>query len=259
VGFPPRYGACAALIAAIALVPTAPDVALAQARFGDFVLVPGVDAMSDRDLTYLSTAAVGTSTSGEEAHLMWRCSGPRLAVVLHAPELAERAGPIPVRWRFDQGSASDRRPWRVSSVEAMAYASETEIYPFSELAASSSAVLMRTEDDSGRRYDYRFNLRGLNAGLNRLACVSHLDVLGHRRLAALFARARLPAAGAAEEGALERLVEEFPFVGHRTQRRYSPSDESCWRALWAVEEINFFRTETEARASGYARGGSCAF
>jgi hypothetical protein len=243
---------------ALAMALSAPGVALAQTRFGDFVLVPGVDAMSDRDLTYLSTAALGASPSGEDAHLMWRCSGPRLSLVLHAPELAERPGPIPVRWRFDQGPASDRRAWRVSSLEAMAYASETEVYPFSELASTSTTVLMRTEDDAGRRYDYRFNLRGLNSGLNRLACVSHLDVLGQRRLAALYARARLPAGGASEEGALERLVEEFPFVGHRTQRRYSAASESCWRALWAVDEINFFRTEADARASGYARGPSCA-
>lgn len=231
--------------------------ATAQTRVGDFLYVPVTDAMSDRDLSYISTVALPDGGAAPDARLLWRCSGATIEVVLHAPDLAQRAGPIPVRWRFDSDPASDREAWRVSSLEPLAFAPESTIYPFSEIAAAARTVLIRAEDREGRRHDYRFSLTGLNNGLNRLGCARHLEVLGRRRSVALFERASLSAGQALEEGGIPRLVEEFPFVGHRTQRRYMASTERCWRTLWKVEEIVFFRGERDARAQGFAKGQGC--
>jgi len=245
------------ILTAMVLASSGAGVA-AQARIGDFVHVPGADPMSDRDLSYVGTYALDRTPEAGDAHLMWRCSGSVIELVLEAPELADMTGPIPVRWRFDGEPASDREAWRVSTLEPMAYAPEPTIYPFSEVAAMARTVLMRAEDDQGRRHDYRFGLAGLNDGLNRLACARHLEVLGQRRTMALFERASLDAANALDEGGIDRLLERFQFVGHRTQRRYLQSNAACWRTLWKVDEVVFFGVEREARAEGYAKGHGCA-
>lgn len=231
--------------------------AAAQTRIGDFVHVPGADPMSDRDLSYVGTYALGRVPDQGEAHLMWRCSGTVIELVLEAPELADVQGPIPVRWRFDGEPASDREAWRVSTLEPMAYAPESTIYPFSAVAASARTVLMRAEDGQGRRHDYRFGLSGLNNSLNRLACAQHLEVLGQRRTMALFDRAGMDPDQALDEGGIDLLLQRFEFVGHRTQRRYLQSSETCWRTLWKVEEVVFFRVEGLARTGGYAKGHGC--
>jgi hypothetical protein len=138
------------------------------------------------------------------------------------------------------------------------HAPEATLYPFSLFAAEASSVLMRAEDAEGNAHDYRFSVRGLDAGLGRLACSRHLELLGQRRLSALFANAGLGAEGVAGEEGMSRLQREFPFVGHLTQRRYATASESCWQMLWDVSDVVFFRTEQEARAGGFAKASSCA-
>jgi hypothetical protein len=229
----------------------------AQTRVGDFVYVQLTDPMSDRDLTYISTRALDPRSAGE-AHLLWRCSGPRLELVLRAPDLAGLSGPVRVRWRFDRGPASDRQTWRSSTMAPVIYAPETVLYPFSTFASDAATVLVRAEDGEGNAHDYLFSVRGLGTGLDRLACVRHLELLGQRRLRALYARTDLGAEAATEEDAMSRLQREFPFVGHRTQRRYAASSEACWQMLWDVTEVAFFRDEAGARASGYAKDAACS-
>jgi len=244
-----------ALVATLVGLPSA-DVA-AQARVGDFAYVPLTDPMSDRDLTYIATPDLDRE-GAESAQLSWRCSGSVLQLVLRAPDLEELVGPVRVRWRFDQGPASDRQAWRSSMLAPVVHAPEAVVYPFSQIAAGAESVLIRAEDADGTQHDYRFSVRGLEPGLDRLSCVRHLELLGTRRLTAMYARASMGAEGARAEDGLARLLEQFPFVGHRTQRRYSPSSETCWQMLWDVEEIDFFRTEPDARASGYSKDTSCS-
>ena len=248
-------GALAAAGLALCLVASPAET---QSRVGDFRYVPATDAMTDRDLSYISTVALGGMEGDPDAHLSWRCSGSTIELILRAPELENVRGPIPVRWRFDRDPASGREAWRVSSLEPVASAPEETIYPFSEIASTASTVLIRAEDGQGRVHDYRFSLRGLNNALNRLECVRHLEILGERRALALFERAAI---GVEREGSgyeISTLIEEFPFVGHRTQRRYLASKEGCWRTLWSVDEVVFFRTERDARSGGFARVRDCA-
>jgi hypothetical protein len=248
-----RTAALATLMLALSVAQGA-----AQTRVGDFFHVSVTDPMSDRDLSYVSTLALGRAPGTGDAYLLWQCSGSVIEVVLEAPELAGLTGPIPVRWRFDDTPASDREVWRVSTLQPRAYAPESTIYPFSEVATTARAVLLRAEDAEGRWHDYRFGLAGLNNSLNRLGCARHLEVLGQRRAMALFERASLNGEEALDEGGIHRLIEQFRFVGHRTQRRYLASSDTCWRILWKVDEVVFFRVERDARAGGYARGGGCA-
>ncbi len=230
--------------------------ASAQTRVGDFTYVPLTDPMSDRDLTYITTPALDRERNGE-AHLLWRCSGSRIELVMRAPDLTGLRGPVRVRWRFDRGPASDRQSWRSSTVAPVIYAPETVLYPFSMFAADAASVLVRAEDAEGNAHDYRFSVRGLGAGLDRLACTRHLELLGQRRLTAFYASAEMDTEGATDEDALSRLQREFPFVGHRTQRRYAASSEACWQLLWDVSEVTFFRDERGAQANGYARDTTC--
>ena len=235
-----------------ALLALAPVGVEAQGRVGAFRLSEVTDPMSDRDLSYISTSAL----ADQEGELVWQCAGNTMELVLRVPSLSTLSGPVPVRWRFDRSPASDRQDWRASTLEPHAYAPEETIYPFTEVATASGTVLVRVEDREGRSYDYRFNLSGLNNGLNRLDCTRHLEVLGQRRTQALLEQAELDATGGGEDG-LERLISVYPFVGHRTQRRYAASSNPCWRNLWPVDEIVFFRNEREARAEGFASGSGC--
>ena len=232
--------------------------ATAQTRVGDFFYVPGTDAMTDRDLSYIATNPVSRANEGGDAQLTWRCSGSTMELVLYAEPLEGLVGPTPVRWRFDQSPPSERELWRATTLEPSAYAPERTIYPFTDQASRASTVLFRVADVQGKTFDYRFSMNGLNNGLNRLACTRHLEVLGQRHAAALVERAASDFVSeplSPEE--ISRLSAVYPYVGHRRLRRYTAASQPCWQTTWGAVDVIFFRSEQEAVAEGFARDETC--
>lgn len=149
----------------------------ARVRQGPWRLVRTADAISDRDESYLWTAATSyPSILERDAKLVIRCDQTErtrshgIAVYFDADKYL---GSDPrTDYRVDNRTAQQKRRWIGSTDGTAAFVSASDIVPLINEMKAGARLTVRLYDYNSTAYDYTFNVDGLTDALTVLGCYS---------------------------------------------------------------------------------------
>ena len=223
-----------------------------QEMIGDFLFVPGTDAMTDSDHTLIATRAQGATTL-RTARLVWGCTGSAIYLTVGVDEFIGSDAYTDVQWRFDSDAPSEKHRWEVLNNNTSVYAPDASLVKFTAGARPADQVTVRvTTHDTYT--DAVFGLAGLTAALRRLPCSPDIEAMADQ-LAAVAAHAT--AVEAAREQAMHPFPDDILYVGNPDNKRFVATDKPCWMLVVSANTAVHFRTIEEARAQGYSPSNGC--
>lgn len=149
----------------------------AKVRQGPWRLVRSSDAISDRDESYLWTAATSyPSILERDAGLFIRCdqtgrTRSHGVVVIFDADTYLGSDPR-ADYRVDNRTAQQKRRWIESTRGTAAFVSAGDIVPLINEMKAGARLTVRLYDYNSTAYDYIFNVDGLTDALTVLGCYS---------------------------------------------------------------------------------------
>jgi len=140
---------------------------------GDFVFLDSKDDVGS-DRSSIVVTRLGFVAGQKGGVLSWSCSAQGLTVTFHFDRAmtATDDGKVAVRYRIDQGAASQFENWSLTPGNRGATISAEHMGIFTRRVMPGTTVQIQVSDSFESSATYRFSLAGLTDGLKRLPCAS---------------------------------------------------------------------------------------